>query len=285
MWKKNLIETERGSFEYFVQGQGEPIAVTHLYSEFNELGNYFADMFLPHFKVHLINLKGAGNSSQAEEDEELSMKESVKDLEAFREALGLERWAFGGHSTGGMLGLVYAMLYPESLSKLMVGGATASNKYMEHEGSMYSPTSLLNKRVKEIMAILNSPESSVEERREAGMEWTDMSLYNPSKRTEYFVKPSSGKVVPRRLDYFSYHDLPKFNILQELKSIMVPTVVYGGRYDAQCPLVFSEEIHNKLPQSTLVVFQESNHYPFVEEKEKFEEMISMFKSLSIVMAQ
>ncbi|WP_053073874.1 hypothetical protein [Bacillus sp. LL01] len=61
----------------------------------------------------------------------------------------------------------------------------------------------------------------------------------------------------------------------------MPTVVYGGRYDAQCPLVFSEEIHNSLPHSKLVVFEESNHYPFVEEKVKFEEMISMFEGLSV----
>lgn len=121
MWKRNLVETERGSFEYFVQGQGDPIAVTHLYSEFNELGNYFADMFLPHFTVILINLKDTGNSIRVKEDEELSMKESVKDLEAIREALGYECWAFGGHSTGGMLGLVYATLFPKSLTKLMVG--------------------------------------------------------------------------------------------------------------------------------------------------------------------
>jgi len=281
MWKKNIVETERGNFEYFVQGQGEPVSVTHLYSEFNELGNYFADMFVSHFKVYLINLKDAGNSSRAKEDEELSMKESVKDLEAIREALGFDRWAFGGHSTGGMLGLVYATLFPESLTKLMVGGATASNIYMKHEGSMYSPTSPLNKRVKEIMGILNSQKSSVEERQKAGKEWTDMSLYNPSKREEYFVKPSSGKVVPSRLDFFSYQDLPHFNILQELERVFVPTVVYGGQYDAQCPLVFSEEIHNSLPKSKLVVFEESNHYPFVEEKEKFEEMISMFEGLSV----
>ncbi|MCM3618298.1 alpha/beta hydrolase [Sutcliffiella horikoshii] len=280
MWKKNLVETERGSFEYFAQGQGEPIAVTHLYSEFNELGNYFADMFLPHFTVHLINLKDAGNSVRAEKDEELSMKESVKDLEAIRKALGFERWAFGGHSTGGMLGLLYATLSPGSLTKLMVGGATASNEYMKHEGSMYSATSPLNKRVKEILQTLNSPESTVEERREAGKEWTDISLYNPGKREEYFVTPSSGKVVPKRLDYFSYHDLQHFDILQDLENVMVPVVVYGGRYDAQCPLVFSEEIHSRLPQSTLVVFEESNHYPFVEEKEKFAEMISKFNGVS-----
>lgn len=276
MWEKNHIVTKRGNFEFFVQGQGEPICVTHLYSEFNELGNYFADTLVTNFKVYLVNLKDAGKSSVAIEEVELSMRESVKDLEAIREALGFDKWAYAGHSTGGMLGLVYATLFPNSLTKLLVGGAAASKDYMDHKGSMYSSKSPLNKRLKEIFSILKSPISTVEERRKANMEWTDLSLFNTTRRKEYFSKPSSGKVVPRRLDYYSFVDLPSYNIVAELSSVKVPTIVYCGRHDAQCPLVFSEEISGNLLNARLFIFEESNHYPFLEEKEKFNEMVAVF---------
>lgn len=103
--------------------------------------------------------------------------------------------------------MVYVTSFPNTLSKLMVGGATATKKYMEHEGSMYSPSSSLNKRLKEIFSILKSPDTTIEERRSANREWTDMSLYNIEKKAEYFQRPSSGKVVHRRLDYFSFNDL------------------------------------------------------------------------------
>jgi proline iminopeptidase len=43
MWKQELIKTTRGEFEIFTQGTGTPLCITHLYSEFNQLGNYFAD--------------------------------------------------------------------------------------------------------------------------------------------------------------------------------------------------------------------------------------------------
>lgn len=45
MWDRVMVETTRGSFEVFTAGEGEPICVTHLYSEFNETGDHFAEKF------------------------------------------------------------------------------------------------------------------------------------------------------------------------------------------------------------------------------------------------
>jgi proline iminopeptidase len=279
LWEKSFISTSRGKFECFIQGEGEPICISHLYSEFNDLGYYFADSFINDFKVYLINLRAAGNSCSAEKEEQLSMNESIEDLEAIRKALGIEFWSFAGHSTGGMLGLVYASIYPQSLSRLMVGGAAASKRFTEHEGSMYCPNSPLNTRLREIFSVFKSKDASVEEKRQASREWTNMSIYHLEKRDEYFQKPSSGRVVQERLDYFSFHDLPTFDILHKLTQVRIPSIVYCGRHDAQCPLVFSKEISAALPNSTLYIYEDSNHIPYLEEKEKFIEMVSDFKGL------
>ncbi|QTC41521.1 alpha/beta fold hydrolase [Bacillus sp. V3] len=228
MWEQQLVHTNRGIFEVFVQGEGEPVCITHLYSEFTELGYYLADTFINDFKVFLVNLKDAGNSCKSQAEEELSMKESVKDLEAIREALGFAKWSYAGHSTGGMLGLVYGLMYSNSLSRLMAGGASATNRYMEHEESMYSPNSPLNKQLKEIFAVLKSSSSTPEEKRTANKEWTNMSLYNVEKRDGYFKRPTSGKVVQKRLDYYSFNELPSFDIKKELSKIDVPTMEFRG---------------------------------------------------------
>ncbi|NIK12794.1 alpha/beta fold hydrolase [Alkalibacillus almallahensis] len=279
MWDQQFVHTERGEFEVFTQGTGEPLCVTHLYSEFNELGSYFADAFVNDFKVILVNLKEAGHSCRANTDAELSMKETVKDLDAIRDALNYKSWGFAGHSTGGMLGLVYALSYPDSLTKLLIGGATATKAYMNHEGSMYSSNSPLNNKLKEIFSVLKSPDSTKEERREASREWGKMSLYNPDRWDDYFSKPSSGKVVQQRLDYFSFKELPDYEIQDQLHTISVPSIVFCGRYDAQCPVVFSQEISKGLQNSKLYVFEKSNHFPFVEEKDHFADMVIDFKRL------
>ncbi len=74
-------------------------------------------------RVFLINLRDAGNSLKANSEKELSMIETIHDLEAIREALQLPTWHFAGHSTGGMLGLLYAITYPHSLQSLVVAGS------------------------------------------------------------------------------------------------------------------------------------------------------------------
>lgn len=278
MWKREMVTTERGTFEVFVSGYGKPLCVTHLYSEFNERGNRFADMFTGLFKVYLVNLKEAGNSDKVQDENELSMKETIKDLEALREELNIPEWGFAGHSTGGMLGLVYAATSPNSLNKLLVGGATATNNYMEHKDSIYSKKNILNRRLKEILSILNSSESTKEERNKASREWTEMSLYDPSKFDEYFSKPSSGKVVQVRLDYYSYHELPNYDIREVISKIKIPTVVFCGKFDAQCPIVYSEEIRSLIPNAKLYIFEQSNHNPFLEEEEKFMGMVNEFQA-------
>lgn len=66
--------------------------------QFNETGDYFAETFTKTHKVYLVNLREAGNSAKAVEPYQLSMLETIFDLEAVREELGFEKWGFAGHS-------------------------------------------------------------------------------------------------------------------------------------------------------------------------------------------
>jgi proline iminopeptidase len=178
-----------------------------------------------------------------------------------------------------MLGLVYAYKHPNSLKRLIVGGASATNDYMEHKDSIYSYKNPLNKRLQKIFSILNSNESTREERVQAGREWTEMALYDPSRFDDYFSEPSSGKVVQKRLDHYSYNELPKYDIREAISKIATLTIVFCGKHDSQCPFVYSEEIHHLVPNSKFYVFEKSNHTPYLEEKEQFNEMVKDFVNL------
>ncbi|MBK3494196.1 alpha/beta fold hydrolase [Viridibacillus sp. YIM B01967] len=273
MWEQRLINTSRGTFEIFVKGSGEPLCVTHLYSEFNANGNTVANPFTKHHTVYLVNLRAAGQSAPSLKEHDLSMAESVKDLEAIREALQYEKWAFAGHSTGGMLALIYAILAEQSLTKIIAGGAAASSEYMHHKDSIYCKENANNERIKEIMQLLNDPQMPLEERRKLGREWTEMSIYHKERYDVYFSRPNSGKVVNARLNYFSYIELKKYDLRPQLPKVTIPSYIYGGIHDTQCPYYFSQEMADLIPNAKLFTFEESNHYPFVEEEQKFEEFV------------
>ncbi|MEC5424724.1 alpha/beta fold hydrolase [Virgibacillus sp. C22-A2] len=274
MWKQYLIETSRGIFEYFQKGNGNPLCVTHLYSEFNTKGNTFALPFTENYSVYLINLKGCGESDKAEQDSEYSMSETVKDLEAIRDALEIQKWGFAGHSTGGMLALKYTTMAEESLTKIVAGGLCASAEYMYHPGSIYCKDNPNNARIKEIINLLDSSETPIEERRALNKEWMLMSIFNPNQYEEIMNRPNSGKVVSPRLNYFSYKELKTYDLRKILSNVSIPAFIYCGRYDAQCPHEFSKEAADLMPNATMTTFELSNHNPFVEEEEEFKKFVN-----------
>ncbi|MBE7102503.1 alpha/beta hydrolase [Bacillus cereus] len=267
MWKQQMLKTNRGTFELFIKGDGEPLCITHHYSQFNETGDYFAEAFTQTHRVFLINLRDAGNSVKAHSENELSMIETIHDLEAIREALQFPTWHFAGHSTGGMLGLLYAITYPNSLQSLVVVGAAASN-YTETPFCIYHPEHPQFHYMQELIEDLKSPHLTNEERKELSTRRTKLSLYNHENYNSYFYKPIQKTMSASRMNAFS-QEYPTFDLRKYLPSIKTKTLIMCGRHDVQCPIQYSIEIHEGIRNSIFVPFEYSNHYPFLEEATQF----------------
>lgn len=269
MWERKFVDTDRGEFEVFVSGSGEPLCVTHLYSAFNERGNTFANPFTSHYKVYLVNLRGCGNSVEAENENQYSMDESVQDLESVRSALDYKKWGFAGHSTGGMLALKYAVEVPDSLTKIVAGAASASKNYSSDPESIYCHKNPKFPRIMEIMELLNDSSTPIETRKQLGFEWDALSFYSEEKLKEALKIPNSGKTVGVRLDYFIDKEIPGYDLRGSLLNVTVPSYIYAGKHDAQCPYKYGLEIADLIPNARFTTFEVSNHNPFVEEDEKF----------------
>ncbi|ENQ3079160.1 alpha/beta hydrolase [Bacillus cereus] len=274
MWNQQLIHTNRGTFELFTKGQGDPLCITHLYSQFNETGDYFADSFTSLHKVILINLKDAGNSVTAFQEDELSMKETIQDLEAIREALHISSWHFAGHSTGGMLGLLYAINYPQSLQSLVVVGAAASD-YTKTKDCIYHPEHPQFSYMQQLIEDLKLPHLTKEERTTLSTERTKLSLYRPDQYETYFSKPIYKTMAASRMNYFS-KEFRSFDLREQLASVTTKTLIICGKHDVQCPVAYSLQIQESIKNSHFIPFDHSNHYPFLEEEEKFSSVITTF---------
>ncbi|MEB9682027.1 alpha/beta hydrolase [Bacillus anthracis] len=278
MWKQQMIHTKRGTFELFTKGNGEPLCITHHYSQFNETGDYFADVFTSTHRVFLINLRDAGNSVTANSEKELSMIETIHDLEAIREALQLLTWHFAGHSTGGMLGLLYAITYPNSLQSLVLVGAAASN-YTETPFCIYHPEHPQFHYMQQLIENLKSPHLTSEERKKLSTKRTKLSLYKPENYNSYFCKPIQKTMSASRMNAFT-NEYFSFDLRKNLPSIQTKTLIICGRHDVQCPIQYSIEMHDGIRNSIFIPFENSNHYPFLEEAAQFTSTTQTFyKSL------
>jgi proline iminopeptidase len=274
-WKRKLLHTTRGVFELFIKGQGAPLCVTHHYSEFNQTGDYFAESFTRTNQVFLINLREAGQSEKANEPYQLSMLESIFDLEAIREALGFLQWGFAGHSTGGMLGILYGIHFSESLHVNVIVGAAAREYMTFSEDCIYNSAHPDFNRMQELIETLKQSDLPMEKRKELTVERTKLSLFSPGKYGELFSLDIHKGLSTARMNFF-IRELQVYDVSRKLEFISVPTLVMCGRYDVQCPLLYSIEMAEGIPHSRLVIFEKSNHYPFLEEAERFAEEYDLF---------
>lgn len=115
------------------------------------------------------------------------------------------------------------------------------------------------------MDALNSPHTPKEKRKALDKEWALMSFFSEEKLEKALKLPNSGKIVGDRLNYFIQIECKTYDVREKLKDVKIPSFIYCGKYDAQCPYEFSKEIADLIPSSTMTTFEESNHNPFVEE--------------------
>lgn len=271
-WKREMIETTRGCFEVFVKGEGEPVCITHHYSEFNETGDYFAETFIENNKVFLVNLKDTGNSDKAENPHELSMVDAVLDLEEIRKVYGYPSWTFSGHSTGGMIGVLYAIHFSSSLKSLILVGSSAREYSSSTSKCIYNVGHPKFKRMQELMVLLKLQSLKGDERNRLYKERTQLSLFKPEKYELYFSKNIVKKISASRLNFFSREQLI-YDVTRQLSVINTKTIIICGRHDVQCPVDFSIEMSELIPDASLYIFEQSNHYPFLEENFEFKQVV------------
>lgn len=276
-WNRRLVPTSRGEFEVFVKGEGKPLCVTHLYSEFNETGDYFANTFTSTHQVFLVNLRESGHSAKAVEAFQLSMLETVFDLEAIREALGFENWAFAGHSTGGMLGLIYAIYFSDSLTFNVIVGAAAREYATFSTDCIYNQNHPQFSKMQELIEELKRADLSNQYRKDLTIERTKLSLFEPERYSEIFSLKINKKMSAIRMNFFN-RELQIYDVTKKLKLISSPTLIMCGKHDVQCPLSYSLDMNDEIPGSQLIIFHKSNHYPFLEEEDLFRKEFKHFIS-------
>ena len=103
-------------------GQGRAIVFLHPSGFYGRIWEWVAEDLSPDFRVLALDQRGHGDST-VPADGGSAADHYAGDVEAFAQAVGLDRFDLGGHSLGARGGMVYAALHPERLhTLLLVGG-------------------------------------------------------------------------------------------------------------------------------------------------------------------
>jgi len=265
---------------YFVRGKG-PLLIAHSggpgadardWDDFAKIDDFVT--------IVAIHPRGSGLSGPAAGDAYL-LPDYASDVEALRKHLGLEKPMLMGWSHGGMAAMQFAFTYPDSLSKLILFDTSA------YFGEF------LNDVEASVQAFKDEPwyEDSLDALKKewAGEYQTDEDMGRLWQREKKFyfkkfdaraqayaerTKESLIKVAPLRV--FNEKEAPTFDLRPHLKEIKVPTLVIVGRQDFITNVDMAKEMVERIPNAKMEIFEESGHYGFVEEPEKFYRVVKEF---------
>jgi proline iminopeptidase len=284
--QEGFVDSHGALIYYQSMGHGAPLMIVH--GGPGASHDYFLPYLLPLMRTSrliFIDERGSGKSSKLDDPAQYNVAAMVEDLEAVRQALSLGKISLLGHSFGGVLVEAYAFKYPKNLSHMILGSTFAS-------------TTQLNQALAKMKAEMDPQDRDRVHALEAAGLFGKGEIWEHGRYPEEYAKLAWGK------GYFPYvyrnHPDPNYDpvssnntawdvyrqmwgsdgefvvdgnlkeveYVDRLSQIKVPTLILVGDHDESDPRM-SQEMHEKIAGSQLVILPNSGHMTFVDQPEQF----------------
>lgn len=233
-------------------------------------------------RVIFYDQLGGGNSDHPHDPSLWTVELFVEELGEVRRALHLEQLHILGQSWGGMLGMEYALTRPDGLVSLTVADSPASMRQWVSEANRLRAQ--LPSDVQQTLLLHEEQGTTDSQAYQDAM----LVFYRrhvcrtdpwPDCVTRTFEKlarnPEVYTVMNGPSEFHVIGTLKTWEISDRLPEISVPTLLLSGRHDEATPQIV-ETIHQRIPGSTWVVFEESSHMPHVEETARYLQVLGEF---------
>jgi len=282
--KNGFVDSNEIPIYYEIEGDGPPLmmlhggpGIPHGYLEDTRDLSEFA-------RLIYFDQRGTGKSGKSK-TLNYSIEANTNDTENVRRALNLGQCSIFGHSWGGILAQSYALTYPDNVRRLILANTFSSVTHM-------------NEALQKMRVNVSAKLQQIYEKYEGeGLYYQRTSYpdeYQAAVDAAYepisisVPKPSYLQDAFRNISYDVYKTMwgeetefqitgtmSHFNFLPHLSKIKVPTLVIVGAND-MTTIEMAQETTRRLPEGRLIIFEHSRHYPFIEEKEKFLQVMKDF---------
>ena len=236
-----------------------------------------------HYRIVLVDQRGAGRSTPHAEINENTTWDIVADLENIRRELGIADWVVMGGSWGSLLALCYAIKHPDSVAGIIIRGiflgrraeidwlhgpAGAARIYPDEWERYKAPVATADDNVAAYCELLNDADDAVA--LAAAKSWTRwegaMVTLFPDKRTlDSMLVDHTALSIARIESYFTNHNffLDTDNFVLDNANVLadIPLHIIHGRYDIICPPISAWELHKAVPRSKLSLVPDGAHSP------------------------
>ena len=204
----------------------------------------------------------------------------VRELHNLVDSLGIAgRHHLLGSSWGGFLAQEYALTHPPGLQSIVLADTAASFPDFVAEANR-----LRTELPPEVEATLKRHEEAGTtddpEYEEACMVFYRRHLCRLDRWPQELID-AFGWIEKDPTVYHTMNGPSEFHVIGSIKDwqvkdrlgeIEIPTLLTSGRYDEATPAL-QETLHDGIPNSEWVLFEESSHTPFVEEPERYRQVV------------
>lgn len=257
------------------RGQNPPVVLVHggpgMSSQSFKDG---FDFLANRYQVVYYDQRGSGNSQIKPDVSNYTMDQLVEELETLRrDVIDTNQMILVGHSAGGALAQRYAFKYPQHVQKMILVASLPANGGFGLSGVVMNAFyAMLN------VVGGNIPPGDPEQANAWYAEVTHKSnvprLYDPGHPELIRDLGYHSYAVSRELICSNFGG----NFDEQLKQLPMKTLVIYGDADRSSftgePA--ARQFASLIPQARVVGFAQSGHWPYLEEPERFQQVITEF---------
>jgi proline iminopeptidase len=293
--EEGFIDSRGVLIYYMTVGRGAPLVIVH--GGPGASHDYFLPYLLPlarHNKLIFIDERGSGKSQKLDDPKGYTVENMVEDVEAVRQGLVLGKITLLGHSYGGVLAQAqaYALKYQNNLSNLILC-------------STFPSTAQMNQVFVKMKAAM-TPElrGRIDAMEKEGLFGHGKDYEKNRYTNDYMIAawgegyfpylygnkpdPNYDPVASGNTDWSLYREmwgsngefvidgnLKSVEYVDRLPEIHVPTLIIVGDHD-ECDPSLSQEMHEKIVGSQIVILPKSGHMTFVDQQSLFNHSVIDF---------
>jgi 3-oxoadipate enol-lactonase len=256
------IKANHIQINYELSGKkGAPVMVlSHSLACSLVMWNPQMDDLSPHFQVLRYDMRGHGHSDVTPGPYTIELL--AEDVIGLLDALGIDRMHFVGLSVGGMIGQSLALNHPKRLRSLALCDTSSA---VPQEAQPIWQERIERTRAKGM-------ESQANETMERWFTPAFLKQNPPMVgliRKQILATPVAGYLGCAEA-------IRKLNYLNRLSEIKLPTLIMVGEDDPGTPVSASQAIHERIPDSKLVILPSARHLSNVEQTEAFNAALLAF---------
>ena len=253
-------------------GEGYPLLALHGGPGLDHrmFGDYL-DPLADRYRLILVDQRSRGRSDPTPETT-WSLAQMAHDVGALARALELDRYAVLGHSYGAFVALQHAVDFPEQAAQTIVSSGIPSARYLDHVHrnlERFEPVEL-----REQVTASWQREPTVATPEEVASLLHDQLPFQfgdprDPRIAEFEARTAGAIYSPQVLRFFANAGYGGIEVEDRLHRVTQPVLVLAGRHDRTCSVEAAEAIARGVRRGELVVFEQSGHFTYAEESDRY----------------